>query len=134
MLFLKKVFNVIISMQISKLATYQKIKSMLRPILISLGIYLFCVTAYSQDWVPVYEEPKHQLVFENDQVIILNVNLPPGYVSLYHKHQIDLLYVTIAGTKVWAEPLNGQKRMKQLGKVEIPQEAFLAVLQVGKNR
>ena len=27
----------------------------------------------------------------------------------------------------------GKKRMKQIGKIEIPQEAFLAILQVGKK-
>jgi quercetin dioxygenase-like cupin family protein len=67
-------------------------------------------TALTQEWVPVYEEPKHRPVFENDQVLILDVNLPPGYVSLYHEHRLDTLYVTLSGTQVYAQPLGGEKR------------------------
>ena len=80
------------------------------PLCIGRALY-GCTTPSSEDWVPVYEEPKHKLVFDNDQVQILNVNLPPGYVSLYHKHQLDTMYVTISGTQVWAQPLGGDKRM-----------------------
>jgi quercetin dioxygenase-like cupin family protein len=75
-----------------------------------LFLLLFVQTAFSEEWVPVYEEPQHRLVFENEQAYILDVFLPPGYVSLYHQHKIDLLYVTIVGTQVWAQPLNGKKR------------------------
>ena len=74
-----------------------------------LGLTLFLPGAMAADWVPVAEEPRHRPVFENEQAIILDVNLPPGYVSLYHEHRIDLLYVTISGTQVWAQPLNGQR-------------------------
>ena len=74
-------------------------------------VLLLCCSALSaQDWVPVYEEPQHKLVFDNDHAMILNVYLPPGYVSLYHEHSIDLLYVTIGGSKVWAEPLGGERK------------------------
>lgn len=76
----------------------------------SLVLSLCCFALYAEDWVPVYEEPRHKLVFENDHAMILNVFLPPGYVSLYHEHRLDLLYVTIVGTKVWAEPLGGERR------------------------
>ena len=88
----------------------QNFSSLMHIILIGLGLSLGCVSAYSEQWVPVYEEPKHRLVFENDQAFILNVYLPPDYVSLYHEHKIDLLYVTIVGTRVWAQPLNGKRR------------------------
>ncbi len=88
----------------------RKFAPRLAPLLIGLGISAFSVSTFSQDWVPVYEEPKHRLVFENDRAMILDVNLPPGYESLYHKHERDLLYVTISGTQVWAQPLGEEKR------------------------
>ena len=75
----------------------------------NLVLLLCCSALYAEDWIPVYEEPRHKLVFENDHAMILNVFLPPGYVSLYHEHRLDLLYVTIVGTKVWAEPLGGER-------------------------
>lgn len=62
----------------------------------------------------MYKEPKHRLAFENSQAMILDVNLPPGYVSLYHKHQLDTLYVTISGTQVWAQPLAAKNAMPML--------------------
>ena len=83
---------------------------MFRDFFSSVVLSLICSALYAEDWLPVYEEPRHKLAFENDHAMILNVNLPPGYVSLYHEHRIDLLYVTIVGTQVWAEPLGGERR------------------------
>ena len=83
---------------------------MFRKFLCYVVMSLFCAALYAEDWIPVYEEPRHKLAFENDHAMILNVYLPPGYVSLYHEHRIDLLYVTVVGTKVWAEPLGGERR------------------------
>jgi quercetin dioxygenase-like cupin family protein len=75
-----------------------------------LGTSASSLSASGPEWVPVYKEPKHRLALENDQAFILDVRLPPGYVSLYHEHKIDLLYVHIMGTRVWAENLGGSRR------------------------
>ena len=73
-------------------------------------VFIFSSAVNAEEYVPVYEEPRHRLVFENDHALVLNVNLPPGYVSLYHEHVLNVLYVTIGGTTVWAEPLGGKRR------------------------
>lgn len=74
------------------------------------SILLMAEPAISEEWIPVYEEPRHRAVFDNGHTLILNVYIPPGDVSLYHEHRLDLLYVTISGTTVWAQPLDGEKR------------------------
>ena len=35
--------------------------------------------------------------------------------------------------KLWAKQREGKKRMKQFGEVEIPQKAFLSVLEAGND-
>ena len=79
-------------------------------VILSLLLASIFAQVHAEEWVPVYEEPRHHLVFENEHALVLDVNLPPGYVSLYHQHVLDVLYVTIGGTTVYAQPLGGTRR------------------------
>jgi quercetin dioxygenase-like cupin family protein len=45
--------------------------------------------------VPVEREPRHRPVFENAVLAVLDVQLPPGYVSLFHTHSNDNVSVRI---------------------------------------
>ena len=53
MLNLNKALDMINPIQFNKFPDGRKVKSVLRPTLIGLGLSLISVTAYSQDWVPV---------------------------------------------------------------------------------
>jgi len=52
--------------------------------------------AAAQTVVPVDKEPQHRLAFENASVKVLDVSLPPGYVSLFHRHALNNVSVRIA--------------------------------------
>ena len=45
--------------------------------------------------VPIEQEPRHRLVFANEFVRVLDVMLPPLYVSQHHTHTYDNVAVTI---------------------------------------
>ena len=47
--------------------------------------------------VPVDHEPRHRLALENQYVRVLDVRIPPGDTTRYHRHQRDSLYVIISG-------------------------------------
>lgn len=42
----------------------------------------------------VYEEPMHQLVFENESFKIIDVQIPAGDTTLFHLHEDPMLFVS----------------------------------------
>ena len=69
--------------------------------------------------VPVEREPQHKPVFENVAVRLLDVVLPPGYVSLFHVHSNDNVSVRLATgpTRVDLPEANGEPTVPPVGRV-----------------
>ncbi len=57
----------------------------------------------SQQAVPVYKEPHHQLKFENEYVRVLDVIIPPKESTLFHTHTEDMVGVTISDAPTLSE-------------------------------
>jgi hypothetical protein len=60
-----------------------------------------------QAQILVHEEPRHQPVFQNKDIRILNVRVAPGDTSLYHMHNTPSFFIrltnTITGSQVQGE-------------------------------
>ncbi len=60
-----------------------------------------------QAQILVHEEPRHRPVFQNKEIRILNVLVPPGDTSLYHMHTTPSFFIrlsnTITGSQVQGE-------------------------------
>lgn len=53
--------------------------------------------------VPVANEPRHHLKFENQYVRIFDVVVPPGDATLFHTHTNDYVFVSIGDANLKAE-------------------------------
>jgi len=49
--------------------------------------------------VPIEQEPRHQIVFQNKNVRIYDVLIPPGDLTLFHTHSLDEVAVVVSGGK-----------------------------------
>lgn len=49
----------------------------------------------ADEWVEVRDEPRHRRRFENDYVRVYDVLIPPGDITLYHRHTQDTFYVAV---------------------------------------
>jgi hypothetical protein len=69
--------------------------------------------------VPVEQEPQHRPVFENAVLAVLDVQLPPGYVSLFHLHSNDNISVRIetGPTRIDTLETTGTEQTALVGRV-----------------
>jgi hypothetical protein len=55
--------------------------------------------------VPIEEEPRQVLKFQNAHVRFFDVQLPPGYEALWHRHLYDGVFVNIEPSETTAQDL-----------------------------
>ncbi len=57
--------------------------------------------------MPVEQEPRHRLVFENAYIRVIDASVPPGDATLYHVHARDNVPVVVSGGTQTVQPLGG---------------------------
>lgn len=62
--------------------------------------------------VPIEEEPRHVLKFQNAHVRFFDVELPPGYLAKWHTHLHDGVFVNIAASATSAQDLGAQPQSR----------------------
>jgi quercetin dioxygenase-like cupin family protein len=60
-----------------------------------ISFFVLASVAIVAAQVPVSKEPRHRVTFENQQLRILDVNIPPGDKSLDHRHDLDVATVSM---------------------------------------
>ncbi len=67
---------------------------------------LASIQSFAQDApVPIEQEPRHKLVFENEFIRIFDTRIPIGDVSQFHIHSFDSAFVCINGGETQSEEL-----------------------------
>jgi len=61
-----------------------------------------------QSPVPVANEPRHHLKFENEYVRVFDVVVPSGDTTLFHIHSNDYAFVTIGDARLKAEVMGSE--------------------------
>ena len=52
-----------------------------------------------EKFVPVFQEPRHHLVVDTAALRIVDIQIPPGDTTLFHRHDSPMLYVPIASSR-----------------------------------
>ncbi len=71
-----------------------------------VSIAAACIGIVTSAQVPVSKEPHHPIVFENNRVRLLNVQLPPGDTTAWHLHSTPSVFILFTTTKTGSQLIN----------------------------
>jgi len=85
--------------------------------------------AAAQQAVPVANEPRHHLAFENGYVRVFAVEVAPHDATLLHEHALDYVYVTLGAADIINAPFGKPEAHVQLkdGEVHFARGGFAHV-------
>lgn len=92
-------------------------------------ISLCSLASFAQ--IPVADEPLHHVIFEDNQVRVLEIIALPGDTSLTHQHDYNYCYIAVKGGKLWLEDEGEKSREVNLpnhycgGKSELENNPFI---------
>ena len=58
--------------------------------------------------VPLYQEPRHHVVYDSPTMRVHDIQIPPGDTTLYHTHDTAILYVPIASSRTRSQALGAE--------------------------
>ena len=76
--------------------------------------------------IPVAEEPLHHIIYEDEEIRILEILAAPGDTSLMHQHDYNYSYIALSGGKMWLEDKGAEEREVNLPKHYIGGKANLS--------
>ncbi|HEY4285891.1 MAG TPA: hypothetical protein VGN00_02220 [Puia sp.] len=83
----------------------------MRSLTLLIGITLFAGKSFGQlpvdtsKVIQVRKEPRHHDVLDNGWVRILDVHIPPGDTSLYHKHSTPSIFLVLGNTRTGSQTI-----------------------------
>ena len=84
-----------------------------------------CISCTGMSQVPVRQEPLHHNVFENAWVRVLDVHIPPGDTTQFHKHETPSVFIVLNPVKTGSQVIQEEQTSTALrGDSAISFESF----------
>ncbi len=95
-------------------------------------LFVAALPAQAPQFVPVRNEPRHHLAFENSYVRVFRVEVAPHDSTLLHEHALDYVFVSLGPADIISAPLGKPELHMQLKDTEV-HFARAKVVHVARN-